>query len=644
MMKATTFLSRLVRRVRARARCEQGFIFTTIIMTLGYGAVAIGLVGTGVAVANKVTISDSTSEMRQQAQDIQQRLQGNDSKKAQVLKQNAQIMQQVADRMDSDANWELGTSVTANVLDAATAGITSKSKAGYQAVKIVLDGYTGWQLGQSAFDAVDPPKPETDAAIKMLQDAPRYQPGDTTGATPDFGSGSNVDGYIFQTQANVMNGEVSALYPEADPALVADLAQQLVIDYTLDQMSAPASAATPAGGNPFLADGVPSITSKVDPNQTVDVAMGQIALSPEDQAALGSGDKDSVVGVYFGQNGLEPVVVTNDPDSGLQTEFTLLPEQPVVDTGDDYKPVVEDMPTWWDGTVDSCPYLYVWDGERFSPVNDIISVSRDPEREYDDFMMFAATPSADGAYDVRIVEVRNEESWLDLVGFSAVDVPDGMGAAVSPGGDAYSIGAVRTPDPISAISPMALDRADRAIGLIDGRGLRLYDGPGPEAVFSGVGGDAVLLITMDGFENNGAPGAPLFKRPAVHVEAWNGSAWIAAGTVHPRERTDTTALDVSRFVVDQQVRVRLSSDSCNVGTFQLLDRLALSTADRSLVRVTPLAIDSALLGTTDVRSTLAAADGVRIHTVPGDSIDILFAAGDPDCFIVESRGWYRPLE
>lgn len=632
-----TFFARMGRTARDQALCDQGLIFTTIIATLGYGAVALGLVGTGVAVANKVTINESTDQMRIQAQTMAQRLEGNNSAQAQVLKQNAQIMQQAADKMDSDANWDLGVAVTSNALDAATFGVTSKSKAGYQAVKFVWDGYTGWQIGQTAFDAVDPPKPGTDEAIQMLQNAPRYQPGDESGATPNYDSGSNVDGYIFQTQANVMNGEVSALYPDADPDLVQDLAQQLVIDYTLDQMSNPDTEVTLAGANPFLDVGVPAITSKVDPNQSINVEMGQVSVLPDDQTALSNGDKESVVGVYYGQNGLEPVIVSGDPGTGLQTEFTLLPDQPVVDTGSDYKPVIEDMPDWWDGTVDSCPYLYVFDGEALRPVNDIISVSRDPEREYDDFMLFEALPSDDGAYDVQIVEVRNEESWLDRIAFSAIDVPDGMGAAVSPDGEVFSTGNVMAP-------AAAWGASAATLGRLDGQTVRLCDGTGPKALFTGVRSDAVLLLSMDGFEDDGDPGAVLFQRPTVFVEAWDGSAWVSAGAVHPREQADTMALDLSAFVVEGEVLVRLASDSCHADKYQLLDRLALSTADRSLAQVARIDTGSATLGAADVRETLRVSDDVRVHTVPGDSIEIRFAASDADCFVIESRGWYRPLK
>jgi hypothetical protein len=115
--------------------------------------------------------------------------------------------------------------------------------------------------------------------------------------------------------------------------------------------------------------------------------------------------------------------------------------------------------------------------------------------------------------------------------------------------------------------------------------------------------------------------------------------------VHPREQTDTVALDVSAFVVEGEVRIRLSSDSCHVAKYQVLDRLVLSTADSSRATRRAIEIASATLGGEDVLSDLGKADDVRVWTRPGDVISLGFeASGSPDCFVIESRGWYRPLE
>ncbi|GAB4279814.1 MAG: hypothetical protein Kow0056_13490 [Coriobacteriia bacterium] len=619
-------------------RDDSGLAFTAILTVVGVTSAVLGLWGTGEAVNNKITVNEATSQMRQQAQTIRQRTQGNDSQKAQVLRQNADIMEQAADKMDSQANWDVGVSVATNVMDAATAGITSKSKVGYQAVKFVWDGYTGWQIGDGALNAVDPPDPEVDEAVAILQSAPKFSEvqSQKDPATPSFPPDSNVDGFIFQTQTKVMMGEVAAVRGDADVSNLQDLSQALVLDYTLDQINNPDSEVSIGDSNPFLDQALPGLISKVDPSTSLPVDMGQIYVSPEDEAALKNGEKSQVIGQYYGVNRPEPVIVSADPSGGLESEFVLLDDQPVVSTNSDFTPEKEEMPDWWDGTVDSCPFLYVWDGQDFVALNDIISVSRDPEREYDDYMSFDTLPQNDGGFEVRIIEVRDEESWLDEVAVWAVDVPDGYGYAVDSEGNLYSTGRILAPAQARGASPGVL-------GRVDGEAVRIWDGPGPEAVFRGVGDDAVLLLAVDGFEDDGDPGALLFQRPTIFVEAWDGEGWVDAGIVRPRDELDTMAVDVSEFVRDGEVRVRLRSDSCHVGKYQLLDRLALSTADSSLAAYSPVRY-SATAGGEDVSGLLSAADDERVHTMPGDSIALTFEAESADGFVMKSRGWYRPLE
>ncbi len=625
------------RRFWLYASDDSGLAFVTIMAIVGVTSVVLGAWGTGEAVNNKMTTDQAAVGLEQQAQIIVQRTEGNDSDSAKALQQNAAIMQQAAGAMRDEANWDVTKNAVTLVVDAATLPLNATSKLG-QAAKFGWDFYSGTQIGQNAMNAVQSPSPDTSESMKLLmtKKTASGSPAVTDGSEPDYSKNDPVDGFIFQAKANVMSGEVQAMYPDSDPVLIADLATSMVIDLEIDKMSNPDSEVTLSDGNPFLGSDVVDMTSKIDPSNSSDIAMGEVDLSPEDKQALENGDKDFVIGQYVGSDGLYPVKVTGDLTTGLETEFTILEDQPTVNTDTEYKPVIDEMPEWWDGTVDSCPYLYVWDGDGYVAVNDIISVSRDKNREYDDFMLFDARASKDGSYEVRIVEIRDEESWLDHVTLHAVDVPDGMGAAVTPSGDVLSTGDVRTANSVWGASPVLLSQTD-------GAGARIYDGAGPEAQFYGVDDDAVLLISMDGFEDDGDAGALLFQRPTVFVEAWNGSDWVNAGGIRPRAEIDTVAIDVSAFVVNGTVRVRLSSDSCHTDKFQILDRLVLSTASSDLAAVRPIAISRATMAENDVSDALAKTDDIRVHTVPGDIIRIGFVS-DADHFVLESRGWYKPLE
>ena len=305
--------------LRDMARDDSGLVFTTVLTIVGVTSAALGLWGTGEAINNKMTTDEAAANMEAQAQLIQQRTEGDDSAQAQNLKQNAEIMTQAAGKMKSEANWDVAKNVVTNVMDIATAPISATSKVGLQVVKVGWDGYTGWNIGQGAFDAVSDPKPDTSSSMAILAQAQPY-PGNGDGQVtkPDYQSGDPVEGFIFETKQKVMGGEVSSMYPDAEPALVDDLSTSLVIDLESDRFTSDETEVQLTDGNPFTWS-VDSTLSKIDPNNPTDVEMGQVKVTSEDQQALESGQKTEVIGEYFGANGWEPVIVSGDSNDGLMT-------------------------------------------------------------------------------------------------------------------------------------------------------------------------------------------------------------------------------------------------------------------------------------------------------------------------------------
>jgi hypothetical protein len=351
------------RALRRRALDDTGLAFTTIMLVVGVTSVALGAWGTGEAVNNKMTTDQAAEGLEQQAQQILDRTEGDDSPAAQDLRKNADTMQQAAGAMRSEANWDVTKNAVTLAVDTVTLPVNATTKLG-KAAKFGWDFYSGTQLGQNAMNAVQDPGPDTSQSMQILQQAQfdKGGPTATDGSQPDYSANDPVDGFIFQTKTKVMNGEVSSMYPDADPTYVDDLSTSLVLDASIDDLSSPETEVSLQPGNPFTWDAVSGMTAKIDPANPSTGEMGQVQLTPEDQQALENGEKTQVVGQYYGTDGLEPVIVTGDPNSGLQTEFPLLPDQPVVNTDTNYKPDIDEMPDWWDGTVDSCPYLYVWDG------------------------------------------------------------------------------------------------------------------------------------------------------------------------------------------------------------------------------------------------------------------------------------------
>jgi hypothetical protein len=284
----------------------------------------------------------------------------------------------------------------------------------------------------------------------------------------------------------------------------------------------------------------------------------------------------------------------------------------------------------------SCPYLYAWDGRRFVRVNDVISVSRDPARQYDDWMLFESRPRADGASEVRLEEMRDEESFIDEMAFFSVDAPPGARVAVTPSGEVLAVGGLVT--------------SDR-------RGVRMFDGTtvietfdvdgeptGSHPPITAAIAEPVLLLTLDGFERaQGASAAANGKRPGVDVEVLADGSWRRAATVYPRDLPCTTAVRLPGAIARGRVTVRLTAASCDSVTYQVLDRLELSTAPAERVTVRPATVRSMRLGGRDVHGPADASDSEVVHTVPGDRIDIVLSGAPGPLLLAKTRGWYRPL-
>lgn len=433
-----------------------------------------------------------------------------------------------------------------------------------------------------------------------------------------------------------VNRRILKLYPGRDPKLVAGMAGFVAtdIDSEVELMpSVPTEVEIEEGA--FM-DALDRRMEWIDPTQKTSAADNSLVLTPEQKAALENGEKERTFGLYKGAQGLEPVIVTRDDASGdLDASFQLYKGTPNVEFTPKLTQKDEVMqPSWWDGSRPSCPYLYAFDGSGFAAVNDIISVSRDPSREYDDRLLFSAEGRA-GVLELRVAEVRGEESFVDALSLTAVDLEPGFAAAVTPEGRVLSVGASRAPARVAGA-------AAAAVAYADGFGAKAFDGDAIEAEWPVADGSpAVLMLTIDGFEADGAEGAPTGERPAVSVEVWRGGAWRATSTVYPKGQPDAMAVDLTGMAEGGRLRVRLVVASCHERKYQLLDRVALSTARTDAVSVRSVPFASAELGGRDVRAGLASADGMRVHTVPGDVLYLKCADPGADRYVLTARGWYR---
>lgn len=595
------------------------------------------------SVQNKGNLDEAAGVMREEAGVIKEKMQGRDDADSKIMVENAGKMEVLADKTETGANLDVAKNVSQTAYDAALSGVQMDklSKVG-KAVKFGWDVYGGTGLGQAGIDAATAPP----ADISELQKDIAAIDFGKVGANKEVTPASPVEDYILDAKiramANVVNMTLankksSGASNDEYAALTRDLALTMALDMAInagpgtseDEVTLPSF-----GENPFktaLADEV----KLIDPANPPTGPMGGIMLTDDDKAAFEAGEQEFAIGQYYGAKGLEPIIVTKDEAGALKSRLPLVKNAPVVATAPDYKPDIKEMPSWWDGSVKSCPFLYAWNGTAFSEVNDIVSVSRDPKREYVDSMLFAARPLADGRLELRVSEVRSEESFLDLIELRAVDVPDGFAAALSPDGRAYSVR-----DTAPALSARGVSA--EALAAKDGAGLKGYDGVAVTAEFAAPGRDAILLLTVDGFQHDGTRPVISPKRPGIRVEAFADGSWTIVGEAHPRELSDTTAFDVAPFARGGRVEVRVTSMSCDTSVFQLIDRLALSSAPSGLARVRTLSprVTGPAGG---AAALLRSRDDRRVHMVPGQTITLTVPDPGADAYIIDSVGWYREL-
>jgi hypothetical protein len=645
--------SRLWRRLSDQSGFEPvtitilGWIAITSILstTIIGGSQVVG------SVQNKQISDDASQYMRQGADTIVEKVGDRKDPTAMELLQTAKAERALADKTEAQANLEVWRNVSQTAYDAVLGAVpfSKLTKVG-KALKFGWDFYGGTQLGQAAQAAVDidmTPRPD----VVKLQKAAVAIETEKGGEQAAAKTADHLGAYILDVKANAAQNDIEELVPNTKlsgassaeyDALTWDFAKTAVLDMETDAATAAAAGgdegevSLPAIGESPFKKSLAAELDLVDPSNKPSVGVGGVMLSPEDKAALKAGDKDAVIGQYVGKGGsLVPVVIRKDDAGKLKTEFSLIEEAPVVNTSAGFKPDVMELPSYWDGSRSSCPFLSAYDGAGLAPVNDVFSVSRDPKREYADSMLFDAEPGPDGTLEVRVAEIRAEESFIDRIALRAVDVPDGYAAALSPGGRAFS---VRDAAPAQAVS--GLDAA--SLAAADGEGVKGYDGVSVVAGFTAPGPGAVLLLTADGFEYDGGSRRITAKRPALRVAVYAGGRWTPVGEAHPRELADTTAFDLAPFVRGGRVEVRVTSVSCDASVYQLIDRLALSSAPSGLAHVRTLS--PIVTGPSPhTAASLAARDGERAHLIPGQSVAFRLLDPGADAYVIESVGWYRGL-
>jgi hypothetical protein len=132
----------------------------------------------------------------------------------------------------------------------------------------------------------------------------------------------------------------------------------------------------------------------------------------------------------------------------------------------------------------------------------------------------------------------------------------------------------------------------QAINADDKQGVTLYDQEALVLDFPAIdlSQGAKLVLRADGFERNpDLPGTITVKVPAIEIQTEDHGQWITRSKFYPKEYAASAVFDLKPYLVQDNIKVRLLSDSCRADVSHLIDYVALdNTADNCNQTLLPL--------------------------------------------------------
>ena len=295
---------------------------------------------------------------------------------------------------------------------------------------------------------------------------------------------------------------------------------------------------------------------------------------------------------------------------------------------------------------DSCPYLYTFNGSEYVMENDIYSVARNQVNEYTDYL-FINNPLTEtaGKIKLKIQEIPFETSMSDYLGLYVINHPAGAKAGVDENGQAHTYSNPVAPSTATYNGTSASNE----ISSDDRQGINLYDQEALTLQFPSMdlSQGAKLVLKVDGFEHNPDLAATLaIKVPAIKIQTEENGQWVTRSKFYPKMYAAYGVYDLKPYLDQNNIKIRLVSDSCRLDVAHLIDYVALdNTADDCTQ--TALTLTKALKNDTeDVLGLINSADNSYLElTAETDFVSLEYDSinnpGVNDYFFV-SKGYYVP--
>jgi hypothetical protein len=200
-------------------RSDEGFAISVVLLVLSVAtSVIVGGSSTTASIMNHADVHEAAGHMDYVAADIRMRTKGDDSPRAQALREHAGEMNSVTDAMRAAADQDVFINLRNNLGDAVLTPLQNGVGV-VDAVKFAWDFKTGWELGDTALKAYDLKDPGADIVIGLLQDLDL-----------DRDYGEPVEQAIIEGKLNGARIAVAQSDPGISDEEIEALAAQLVLE------------------------------------------------------------------------------------------------------------------------------------------------------------------------------------------------------------------------------------------------------------------------------------------------------------------------------------------------------------------------------------------------------------------------------
>ena len=281
-----------------------------------------------------------------------------------------------------------------------------------------------------------------------------------------------------------------------------------------------------------------------------------------------------------------------------------------------------------------CPHVYVWDGNEYVLDNNLLPFSEGIQGDVEDYYKLEKLlVQENGKYSLMIGEFEQEHSFFDQVQLLAVDHDSDVKIAPSPFGEILTY---KNPVPTFAYDNEFND-ITFALNQIDGNAFEGHKNDFIILNFGRVESDNAKLVMRSDLP----PGETKWS---VHVQVLKDGEWEEVAIVMPRNYWADDAVDLSDYLTDEDLIVRLYFTSTHKIDFVGLDT---SEPEEFDVRYGNL-VSATHSEEGNVKQKIVKSDGTYAELIPGQDIKLDFTLpnGNREVrdFIFYSKGYYYKIE